>query len=111
MVIVVVGLLAGVAVLKFVDLGQEAERSSVDGVFAAAQSASGINFAAVRSGRAGATPIIDGSTLIAAMESRPHGWNDSGNVMSFQGKSGTLYAIAVTGVEDETSKATLTKSW
>lgn len=110
-VLVIIGILAAMIAPELVDLNQEAERASADGVYAAAQSATGINFAAVRAGRTGAARIIDGATLMQAMESRPLGWNDSGNTLSFQGKSGMLYAIAVTGGETGTNKATLSKNW
>ncbi|MBF0261003.1 MAG: prepilin-type N-terminal cleavage/methylation domain-containing protein [Magnetococcales bacterium] len=110
-VLVVIAILAAIIAPEWVDLHQEAEKASADGVYAAAQSATGINFAAMRAGRMGAAPIVDGATLIQAMESRPLGWNDSGNAMSFLGKSGVLYAISVARTESETSKAMLSKNW
>ncbi|MBF0163271.1 MAG: prepilin-type N-terminal cleavage/methylation domain-containing protein [Magnetococcales bacterium] len=110
-VLVVIAILAAIIAPEWVDLNQEAEKASADGVYAAAQSATGINFVAVRAGRAGAAQIIDATTLIQAMESRPLGWNDSGNTMIFLGKSGVLYAISVARGESETGKAMLSKNW
>ncbi|MEO5352831.1 MAG: prepilin-type N-terminal cleavage/methylation domain-containing protein [Magnetococcus sp. XQGC-1] len=51
MVIVLLGILAAVAAPKFADLGSEAEAAAASGVFAAAQSAAAINFAANRAGK------------------------------------------------------------
>ncbi|NGZ07586.1 MAG: type II secretion system protein [Magnetococcales bacterium] len=110
-VVVILGLLASVALPKLQDVSTEAEKAAAEGVFAAAQSATTTNFAAVRAGRTGANPVTNGLTLLSAMESTPHGWSGAGNSLTFTGNSGMIYTISIIRNESDTSKAMLTKSW
>ncbi|MBF0213991.1 MAG: type II secretion system protein [Magnetococcales bacterium] len=110
-VVAILGLLAAFALPRFVDVGAEAEQAVADGIFAAAQSATGINFAAVRAGRVGANPITDGVTLLNAMEGPLTGWSGTGNALTRTGQSGTIYTISVVQSETGSGKAMLSKSW
>lgn len=55
MVIVLIGLLAAIAIPKFVDLGSEARTAATQGVAGALSSASAINYAARKAGKTGPT--------------------------------------------------------
>ncbi|MBF0273396.1 MAG: type II secretion system protein [Magnetococcales bacterium] len=111
MVVAILGILMAMAFPRFVDFSAEAERSAADGIFAAAQSATSTNFAAVRAGRNGAGQITDGTTLLNAMEGTLAGWAGSGNALTYTGQSGMVYTISVVRSESETGKAVLAKSW
>lgn len=50
MVIVIIGILAAVALPKFVDLGKQANKAAVQGIAGAISSGSAINFAAYKAG-------------------------------------------------------------
>ncbi|MFZ5535971.1 MAG: type II secretion system protein [Pseudomonadota bacterium] len=79
-VIVILGILAAVAVPKFVDLSKEASTAAAEGVAGSISSASSINFAAKKAGNASATtlnqanvctaailgPLVQGTTLVDA---------------------------------------------
>lgn len=56
-VIIILGVMAAVAVPKFVDLSVEAHNASANGVAGALASGSSINFAAKMAGNAGATTL------------------------------------------------------
>ncbi len=109
MVIVILGLLAAVAVPKFVDMKTEAAVAQADGVYAAAQSAAAINFAANMVGK-GLTAVTDGATLRGAMDDPPADWAASAATIAST-ISGTTYTIPVTSGETGSAKATLSKSW
>lgn len=112
MVIVLLGILAVVAVPKFADLSSEAEQAAASGVFAAAQSAAVINFAAARAGKAGVTMITSGATLVGALDGgAPDGWSASGMTLIHTGKDGTTYTITLDTAETASSKALLSRSW
>lgn len=111
MVIVLLGILAAVAAPKFADLSTEAEEAAAGGVFAAAQSAASINFAANRAGK-GLTLITSGATLAGALDGgAPDGWSASGNTLSHTGKNGITYTITITSGETSSAKAQLQRSW
>ncbi|MEW5972926.1 MAG: type II secretion system protein [Pseudomonadota bacterium] len=79
-VIVILGILAAVALPKFVDLSKEASTAAAEGVAGAISSASAINFAAKKAGNASAItlnqanvcdatilgPLVQGTTLVSA---------------------------------------------
>ncbi|MBF0178928.1 MAG: prepilin-type N-terminal cleavage/methylation domain-containing protein [Magnetococcales bacterium] len=111
MVIVILGILAAVAVPKFTDLSTEAEKSAADGVYAAAQSATAINFASMRAGKKDLNMITDGTTLLAAMDGTPTGWGASGMTITHTANSKATYTITVATAETAAAKAGLTKSW
>ena len=120
MVIVILGILAVVAVPKYVDMKTQAAESAADGVYGAAQAAAAINFSA---GLAGATQpaggVIDsGADLLAAMEGYdpdtgtggPEGWSASGSTITATVNS-VAYTVTITSDETSTAKAVLSKSW
>ncbi|MBF0294810.1 MAG: prepilin-type N-terminal cleavage/methylation domain-containing protein [Magnetococcales bacterium] len=111
MVIVILGILAAVAVPKFTDLSTEAEKSAADGVYAAAQSATAINYASMRAGKAGLSMITDGTTLLGAMDGTPTGWAAAGATIKHTSNGGNTYTITVSSAETAAAKAALTKSW
>lgn len=112
MVIVLLGILAAVAAPKFADLSTEAEEAAASGIFAAAQSAAAINFAAARAGKSGLSMITTGATLVGALaDGAPEGWSASGATLTHTGKDGTTYTITIDSVETTSSKAQLSKSW
>lgn len=82
-VIVILGILAAVAVPRFVDLTAEAELAAAQGVYGAAQSAAAIQFAANITGKNNpAVPITNATELLAAFATPPDGWTASGAVLS-----------------------------
>jgi len=105
MIIVILGILAAVAVPKYIDLKSDAEKAAASGVYGGAQSAAAVNFSGNVLGK-GLTPITNATTLVGAMGGTPDGWAVSGNLLS----SGT-YTITVASSESTTAPATLTKSW
>lgn len=109
MVIVILGILAAVAVPKFVNMKTEAAVSQADGVYAAAQSATSINFAGNMVGK-GLTLVTDGASLRGAMDDPPASWAASGATIAAT-ISGTTYTITVTSAETTSAKAQLSKSW
>lgn len=64
-VLVILGILAAVAVPRFIDLSSEAEDAALQGVVGSVESGSAINFAGAQAGSADAT-TIDGSTSCTA---------------------------------------------
>ena len=59
MVIVIIGILAAVAVPKFIDLSGEANQAAVSGVAGALSSAAATNYAARKAGNAAATNVAN----------------------------------------------------
>ncbi|MBF0455830.1 MAG: prepilin-type N-terminal cleavage/methylation domain-containing protein [Magnetococcales bacterium] len=110
LVIVILGILSVVAAPQFVDLSKRAEISSADAVYAAAESAASINFAANRAGES-RTLISSGATLLAAFDGAPAGWTASGNTLTHTGKDTFTYTITVSSSETTSNKATLTYNW
>lgn len=107
-VIVILGILAAVAVPKFIDLKTEAAVAQANGVYGAAQGAAALNHAAKLVGKVPApTMITDGATLLGAMDGTPAGWSASGNAISST-IGGTTYTVTVTTAENGTDKAVLT---
>jgi MSHA pilin protein MshA len=114
MVIVILGILAAVAIPKYVDLSSQAGRSAANGVWGAANSASVINYANNRVNNIacpGAGCISTGATLISAMTTTPDNWSVAGaTITSTTGTTGTWTVTISTG-ETTTSPAVLTKNW
>jgi MSHA pilin protein MshA len=117
MVIVILGILAAVAIPKYVDLSSQAGKSAANGVWGAANSAAVINYANNRvnnvAGPAGF--ITSGATLISAMTTTPDNWTVNANtITSTTGTTGT-WTIYIVGsgasAETTTSPAVLTKNW
>lgn len=87
-VIVILGILAAVAIPKFIDLQDEAKVSSAKGVYGAAQAAAVLNYAGKLAGKtlASLPYIVSGTTLAGALEGGlPDGW-----VVDDTGAAGTV---------------------
>ncbi len=111
LVTVLLGMSAAVAAPKFADLSTEAEKAAANGVYAAAQSAAAINFAAARAGKTGVTMITTGATLAGALDGTPDGWSASGQTLTHTGSDGITYTITIDSVETTSAKAALLKGW
>ncbi len=110
-VLVILGLLAVVAVPKYIDLQDKAAEKSAEGVWGAANSVASLSFAQGILDPTNNTPISSGATLLAEFETTPEGWSATGNSISAT-MNGTTYTITVTTAEVEgSSRAVLTKSW
>ena len=80
-VLVILGILAAVAVPKFVDLQNDSREKSAQSVFASLQSAASLNFAKGAMTPADHTPITTMATLLAVMDPpnvAPEGWESDG---------------------------------
>ena len=112
LVIVILGILSVVAAPQFVDLSGQAEQSSADAVYAAAQSAAAINFASNRAG-VSQTLITSGTTLLAAFDGTPTGWasTTADDGITHTGKDGSTYTIRINSSETSSSKAVLSPTW
>lgn len=108
-VIVIIGLLAVVAIPKYVDMKTEAAKAQADGVYAAAQAATAVNFAGNLVGK-GNPLITTGATLLGAMDSPPAGWTAADMTITAS-LNGDPYTITVTAIETGSTKAALSKSW
>ena len=123
-VIVILGILAAVAVPKFIDIQDEAEVAAANGVFGAASSAASLNHAEklVKGTSWTGTLITDAASLIGAMEGTPDGWTTTGNLLCIDDGSTAgcqaaddKYVINVSSPETALSatptvSATITKS-
>ena len=110
-VIVVLGILAAVAVPKYVDWKTEAQIAQANGVFGAAQSAAALNFAGKLLNKTGIVAIINGTTLMDAMEEVPADWSVStDDTQCIEGTYGaTTYQVCVETPEAPDTKAVLKK--
>jgi MSHA pilin protein MshA len=128
-VIVILGVLAAVAVPKFIDIKSDAEIAAAKGVFGAANAATSLNHAKkLIKGDVPADYIDNGTTLLAAMEELPDGWaQDSTGAAGAVGictdpvttnavtteedcsAAAATYKIWISTFETATSKAVLTK--
>ena len=119
MVIVILGVLAAVALPKFVDLGSDARTAAVQGAAGALSSAAAINFAAAMARGATATSGVvrlsasaAGSVLLAAqgMDAKFSVGTDMSCSASSAGATGTaalIYATASGGVAANSATATI----
>lgn len=123
MVIVILGALAVVALPQYVDLQQDAEDASAEGVYGAAQAGAAINFTKGVLDKSGHAVVEDGSSLVATLDGGvPSGWStddtgaagddDLGICVDDDGTDGCStsdsYFIAIDSVEnDGVSKADL----
>lgn len=109
-VIVILGILAAVAIPKYVDMKTSAEIAQAKGVYGAAQSAAAINFS---KGLLGITPHTDISTvtdLMADMEETPAGWSVNGTDLQYPATGAATYTITVNTAETSSAKAVLGKT-
>jgi MSHA pilin protein MshA len=113
-VIVILGILAAVAIPRYVDLSSKAALSAANGVWGAANSAVVVNYANNRANNiAGPAGFItDAPSLVSAMTTTPDGWSaPAGNLFtSTTGTTGT-WTITVSSQETTTVPAILTKNW
>ena len=113
MVIVILGILAAVAIPKYVDLSSKAGLSAANGVWGASNSAAVINYANNRvnnvAGPAGF--ITSGATLISAMTTTPDNWTVGANTISSTTGTTATWTITISTSETTTSPAVLTKNW
>ena len=104
MVIVIIGILAAVAIPKYIDMTTQANIGVANGVFGAAQSAAVMAFANNRVTN-GAATITTGSALWSALSTTPSGWNVSSQVIG----NGT-YSFQINTVETTTAPAVVVKT-
>ena len=108
-VIVILGILAAVAVPKFIDLSVEAEEASVQGMVGALSSAATINFAAKKVGNAAAVTLDQANICTATI------LNDLLTGAPLVASNPTSQQFAVSGTGDcsgsaETVNCTLTSA-
>jgi len=121
-VIVILGILAAVAVPKFIDLKTEAAVAQAKGVYGAAQAAVALNHAAKLVGKAvTALPAYDatncipglvatGACLVKSLDGGlPDGWTVTGTGITTTIGAAT-YTITVGTAETSADKAVLTKA-
>ncbi len=126
-VIVVLGLLAAVAVPKYVDMKSDAQKAAANGVLGGASGTTAMNFAANLMKKAGYPAIISEATLEAAMDGGlPSGWVSVPVDCSAGGGSLTLgcmyldvdataglsagdYVVGLKSIESTTAKAVVGK--
>lgn len=110
MVIVILGILAAVAVPKFVNMKTEAGKSSADGFFAAANAATSITFSKNML-TTGGTPITTAQLVLDNMDSPPAEWAVKGGspMVLTATLGGVVYEITVTA-ETGSARAGLTKT-
>jgi len=111
MVIVILGILAAVAIPKYIDMQSDAAKAQANGVYGAATGAAAINFAGNRLGK-GLTLITDGASLAGALQGGlPSGWAAVTSTITNTTGSGGPYTITVSSAETTTAPATLTKNF
>lgn len=108
MVIVILGILAAVAIPRYIDLQTQAAVSQAKGVYGAAQSAAAINYANNRVNNT-LNFITNAATLVSNMTTTPDGWTPAGAALSTT-IAGNTYTITVSSSETTTQPATLTKT-
>ena len=106
-VIVILGILAAVAIPKYMDMQTQAYVATANGVYGAAQSAAAIRFANNRMTN-GTAYIITGADLLGALDGTPDNWTAGAN--SIGSTVGSTFTISITR-EYATAKAILTKNW
>lgn len=123
MVIVILGILAAVAVPKYVNMKSEAEQASADRVFATVGGATGINLAKGMLSKPGYVAVTDGASLMAALDGTPEGWivgTSNPNQICYDKNldgdctAADAYRLTVTAAESLASpanKAQIGKSW
>ena len=94
-IIVVLGILAAVAVPKYVDIKTDAQKAAANGVLGGAQGATAVNFAGTLLKKAGVTKITNATTLVGAMDGGlPTGWAKNDTDTDCLGAKGALGAVS-----------------
>lgn len=113
-VLVILGLLAVVAVPKYLDLQTDAAEKAAYGIYAAAQSAASLNFAQGLLKPTGHTPITTGTLLLAGLDPAPEGWKKNSGDDGITDADGN-YEIKITAGEtitgDNPAPAKLNATW
>jgi prepilin-type N-terminal cleavage/methylation domain-containing protein len=68
MVIVIIGILAAIAIPKFVDLSGEANQAAVNGVAGALSSAAAVNYAARKAGNSNGAAMLNCTTVATMLQ-------------------------------------------
>jgi MSHA pilin protein MshA len=111
-VIVILGILAAVALPKFIDLTQEALTASTQGVAGAISSAAAINYGAFQANSAKATQIINATPCATSAAGLLTGglpttgsvtYTVTGGTTCVAQPSGTVISCTVTGTKGSTS--------
>ena len=111
-VIVILGILAATALPKFIDMSGEAAQAATSGVAGALSSASAINYAAVKAGSAGSSPVnsivnVCTDVILGPImqgDTMPTGYAVSGTLACGAGVTGSC---TVTGSNSKTATATI----
>ena len=124
-IIVVLGILAAIAVPKYVDIKTDAQKAAANGVLGGAHGATAMNFAGNLLGK-NLTKITTAATLVGAMDGGlPSGWTQV-NATCAAGGGGTIgciyldidgggtltaadYVVGIASVETAAAKAVLQK--
>jgi len=115
MVIVILGVLAAVALPKFIDLGSDARTAAITGAAGALSSYSAINYAAAQAKNtqsvavAGTAPVTNLLTGMATWDSAKYSVSAQGACASAGGTAGVtlIYATAAGGSAANSAVATL----
>ena len=110
-VLVILGILAAVAIPKFVDLQSEARLKAAMAVYSGMQSAASMNFAKGALSPSTSTPITDMASLIAVLDPPgcPDGWTCTGSTATNSTTASLVITITAPEVEG-TSRAVLSKT-
>jgi len=107
-VIVILGILAAVAIPRFINLSQDAQVAATNGVAGALGSASSSNYGArsIDTTLAGTSPVANCTDVSALMASFPSGYTIAANAIS--GSNGATATCTLTGPPVGTSVITAT---
>ena len=106
MVIVILGILAAVALPKFVDLSGDAKIAAIKGVAGSLASANSINYAARSAGNAAGSAVVSGTTTCASFAAAKL----EGGVPSGYAVTGTAPTCSVDTTPTATSAVSVTLS-
>jgi len=113
MIVVILGILAAVAIPRYVDLSSKAGFSVANGVWGASNSAAVINYVnnRVNNNTGPRGFITSGATLISAMRTTPDGWTVAATSISSTTGTTGMWTITISSNETTTAPAILTKNW
>lgn len=108
-VIVILAIVAVVALPRYQNIQEEAQISAAEGVYGACEGAAALNHATNLIREVKLPLIVDGDSLIQALDDTPEGWSVSGNAI-VRDYGSTTYTITVNQPETASNKAQLSKS-